>query len=264
MKDFLTWPLIRSDPENNPPKLAPPALRYAAGGGIFVLSSLCSLYFFYAPSRYVCRGPGAADRSMVTRITLFPHSQRLVLRTANPPPSRWLPKAVQRRAFFQRAGTVSSADPRDREMQLDDVFRLQGSAVGAELYQLGNLTRRGVKLPQAAQALVAKSGPLIPKTDQQDAILLRVGDARLAFQLTAAPQRASLLGEPQPHGVRGAFHRMLRSPTDWGVPAGYEAPVAERTAYGERAKRRADTEPWFLDRAKFDRLFPLDRTRYRK
>ena len=56
VKDFLTWPLIRSDPENNPPKLAPPAFRYTSGGGIFVLSSLCSLYFFYAPSRYVCRG----------------------------------------------------------------------------------------------------------------------------------------------------------------------------------------------------------------
>lgn len=248
--DYLCWPLFPTGDKE--PELVNKPTRYAAAGGTLLLSLLCSWYFAYAPSR------------MVTRLTVFPASEVLAVRTAMAPMTRFLPRPVRERSFFSRAGTPSVDDPRERIVHLADVFRLQGSAVGAEISELQRLAKDGEQLPQDRAAWLVRAESQVARADVQDTVLLRVADARLAFQLAASPDRRSLLDEAPLTGVRKMLQLAWRGATDWEVPPGYEEPPAEKAAREQRAARGVDVEPWFLDRAKFDRLFPLDRTRYRK
>ena len=250
IRDYLTWPLFPT--KDKEPELVNAPARYTAAGGTLLISLLCSWYFMYAPSR------------MVTRLTVLPAQKLLVVRTAAPSAARILPSRIREMPFFSRAGTISTDDARDRIVHLADVFRLQGSAVGAEVNELRHLVKDGMTLPAERAAWFAHADPLVPRTEAQDTLLLRVADARLAFQLVAAPQRQTLLGEPPLGGVRKYFHLLLRAPTDWDEPAGYALPAAEKNVRDARLQRGIDTEPWFLDRTKFDQLFPLDRSRYRK
>lgn len=228
-----------------------PGLRYTLAGGTVLLSALCGWYFWYAPSR------------MVTRVTVYPATQQVGLRTAAAPPVCWLPAALRQRAFFQRAGLVSPVDSRERLVPLTDVYRLQGSAVGSEMAQWARLAKDGTPTPPAVAARLAKHSA-VAKADQQDTLMLRVGDARLAFQLSGAPHRDTLLAAAPKRGVRRMGHLLLRSPTDWASAPGYLPSTPEQTAKAERDTRGLDTEPWFLDRAQFDELFPLDASRYKR
>lgn len=250
IRDYLTWPLIPDEGQES--ELVHPALRYTAAGGTVLLSVLCGWYFFYAPSR------------MVTRVTIYPRTQMVGLRTATAAPVRFLPASLRARPFFRRAGTLSPTDPRERLVPLAELYRLQGSAVGSEVALCTQLVKDGATLPPHIATWLQKAAPSIPKLDQQDTLMLRVGDARLAFQLSAQPQRASFLGEKPPGGIRRFFHLLLRGATDWEQAPGYEPGAAEKAAQAQRAANGVDTEPWFLDRANFDQLFPLDATRYKK
>ena len=250
IRDYLCWPLFASDPEH-PPELAQPGLRYSAAVGTLLISSLCGWYFWYSPSR------------MITRVTLYPRMGLVGLRTAAPSPALWLPRALRTRPFFQRAGIVSESDPFERLVRLSDVYRLQGSAVGSEVAACHRLVQDGVELPAARQSWLHRTAPSVPKIDLQDGLMLR-GDARLAFQLSAQPLRASVLDEPGARGPRRWWQVLFKGPTDWAHAPAYAASPAEAEAQAARAARGLDTEPWFLDRANFDRLFPLDATRYPK
>ena len=79
------------------------------------------------------------------------------------------------------------------------------------------------------------------------------------FDLNGIRLGLPLVPVPPPRGLRGWWQRALRGATDWDAPRGYVASAAE-----QRAPRMRRSEPWFLDRAKFDQLFPLDASRYRK
>ena len=114
-------------------------------------------------------------------------------------------------------------------------------------------------VPPAMRSRLARFKLGASKYDQQDMLMLRVGASRLAFQLTARPDASSLAPVPPPRGLRGWWQRALRGATDWQAPRGYVASAAE-----QRAPRGGRSEPWFLDRAQFDQLFPLDASRYRK
>ena len=114
-------------------------------------------------------------------------------------------------------------------------------------------------VPAAMRSRLARFKLGASKYDQQDMLMLRVGASRLAFQLTARPDASSLAPVPPPRGLRGWWQRALRGATDWDAPRGYVPSAAE-----QRAPRMGRSEPWFLDRAKFDQLFPLDASRYRK
>ena len=250
IRDFLVWPLFPT--EGRPQELAPWYFRYTAAGGTLAVSALCAWYFAYAPSR------------MVTRMTLYPSAGLVGLRTAAPPPSHVLPAKMRRGVFYVRAGLLSPVDRYERLVPLEHVFRLQGSAVGSEMAEWNELVRRKVRPPPAAEARLQRFNATSSRIDQQDTLMMRVGDGRLAFQLSARPQRASLLHEPPPRGIGHRFHLMLRAPTDWARAAGYTASPAEAREYERRAARGTDTEPWFLDRESFDQLFPVDATRYQK
>ncbi|WFD34904.1 hypothetical protein MCUN1_001749 [Malassezia cuniculi] len=250
VRDFLCWPLFPTGDKQ--PELVNKPTRYAAAGGVLMLSLLCSWYFAYAPSR------------MVTRLTVFPAEELLGVRTAMPPATRFLPRPIREMAFFRRAGSPSMDDPRERFVHLADVYRLQGSAVGAEVSELQRIVKEGTTLPQDRAAWLSKAGSQVARADVQDTLLLRVADARLAFQLAGAPHRRTVLNEPPLSGLRKALHLLWRGATDWEVPPNYVEPPAEKAVREKRAAHGVDTEPWFLDRAKFDRLFPLDRTRYSK
>lgn len=187
----------------------------------------------------------------------------LGIRTAAPSPQRWFPAALKRMEYLQRAGRMSESDPNVRLVPIDDVYRLQGSAVGAEVKQWKEIGRE-MALPAHAQTFLAKTGSSIPAIDQQGNVLLRVKDARLAFQLSALPQRESLINEAPHKGLGLLLLRFWWAPTDWENDADYSPSKPEQTDAFRRTSRPTDTEPWFLDRAKFDKLFPLDRSRYRK
>ena len=247
IRDYFVWPLFPTD--GAVPELARPSLRYSLAAGTVLFASLCGWYFVYAPSR------------MVTRLTVYPATGLLGIRTAAPSPSRLLPSAWTRRPFFQRAGTVSPHDARERLVPLRDVYRLQGSAEGSEMQVWDELLQGRHKdaVPAAMRSRIARFKLGASKYDQQDMLMLRVGASRLAFQLTARPDASSLAPVPPPRGLRGWWQRALRGATDWDAPRGYVASAAE-----QRAPRMRRSEPWFLDRAKFDQLFPLDASRYRK
>lgn len=244
------WPLLPSDDEEV--KLAPAGFRYSLAGGTVLIASMCGAYFWYAPSR------------MVTRVTVYPATQMLGLRTAAPPPSRFLPASWRQRPYFQRAGALSEKDARERLVPLASVFRLQGSAVGSELHEWSEIARAKKPVPPAVQARLREFHAATTKLDQQDTLMLRVGDARLAFQMHASPLRETLLNEP-PRGMRRAWQNLSKGRTDWSSTPGYTPTPAEHAAHTQRMSAgRPDIEPWFLDRANFDQLFPLDATRYKR
>ncbi|CCV00376.1 unnamed protein product [Malassezia sympodialis ATCC 42132] len=250
IRDYLFWPLIPN--EEKEPELAPAGFRYSLAGGTVLIASMCGAYFWYAPSR------------MVTRVTVYPATQMLGLRTAAPPPSRFLPASLRQRPFFQRAGALSPDDPRERLVPLASVFRLQGSAVGSEMNEWSELARAKQPVPPAVQARLREFHAATTKLDRQDTLMLRVGDARLAFQLHASPLRESLLREP-PRGLRRMWLTLTKGHTDWSLEPGYTPSPAEHAEHVRRTSRGdADVEPWFLDRANFDQLFPLDATRYKR
>ncbi|WFD32649.1 hypothetical protein MSPP1_003698 [Malassezia sp. CBS 17886] len=251
MRDYLAWPLFQIDAENTP-ALMKPGFRYALAGGTLAISSLCGWYFLFAPTR------------MVTRLTVYPSTGMLGIRTALPAPSRYLPRRLRDARLFTRAGVPSAHDARERLAPLDEVFRLQGSAVGAELALWTELAKDGVPITPAQAARLARLRAGTRQQDQQETLLLRVGDARLAFQLSAVPQRASVLDEPPKHGLRAMFKGFGRGSTDWTAPPHSTASSAEHAARDARKKYGTDTEPWFLDRVAFDRLFPLDAARYKR
>lgn len=247
IRDYFVWPLFPTD--GALPELARPSIRYSLAAGTVLFASLCGWYFVYAPSR------------MVTRLTVYPATGLLGVRTAAPSPSRLLPSALTRRPYFQRAGTVSLHDAKERLVPLRDVYRLQGSAEGSEMQVWDELLQGKNKdaVPQAMRSRLARYKLGATKYDQQDMLMLRVGDARLAFQLTARPDASSLAPVPPPRGLRGLWRRVLRGQTDWQASPGYVASAPERSA-----QHPGSSEPWFLDRAKFDQLFPLDASRYKK
>ena len=251
IRDYLSWPLFVSDPEN-PPELARPAFRYTAAFGTVLISSLCGWYFWYSPSR------------MITRVTVYPRTKMVGLRTAAPSPALWLPRFVRQRPFFQRAGVVSDQDPFERLVPLNEVYRLQGSALGSEVSACNQLVKDHVDLPPHLRTMVNRVAPSIPKIDLQDNLMLRVGDARLAFQLSAEPSRTLLHNEPPLGGAKRWWQTVFKGPTDWAQPPNYAPPAAETQAHEAHVARRLRAEPWFLDRANFDQLFPLDASRYSK
>lgn len=243
------WPLFPDEDEE--PELVRPQIRYTAAAGTFAVLGLCGAYFFYAPSR------------MVTRLTVYPATQMLGVRTAAPAPSRWLPAALRQRAYFQRAGPLSADDVLERRVPLEAVYRLQGSAVSSELAAWRAVLKKApARVPPAVRPRLAEPRGASDKYDEQETLMLRVGDARLAFQLGARPDEHTLLNTPPPSALKAAWRRVWRGPTDWADAPGYDAAPAEREARAARA--RGDTEPWFLDRAGFDQLFPLDASRYKK
>ncbi|PKI85531.1 hypothetical protein MVES1_000222 [Malassezia vespertilionis] len=246
IQGYLSWPLFSHDPQN-PPQLVRKELRITAATGTVLISSLCGWYFLYAPSR------------MVTRMTIYPQSNTVGVRTASASPARWLPKSVKAWPLFQRAGHLSTTDPRERILPLHAIYRLQGSAVGSEQSLWQELAKKRVKVPHGKLANITT-----PKQDMQDTLMLRVGGAKLAFQLSAMPQRTSVLDESPSRGIRGLCQRAMRSPTDWGGAHAPGAGAAERAEYARRQQRGFDCEPWFLDRTTFDQLFPLDVTRYKQ
>lgn len=251
IRDYLSWPLFVSDPEN-PPELARPAFRYTAAFGTVLISSLCGWYFWYSPSR------------MITRVTVYPRTKMVGLRTAAPSPALWLPRFLRQRPFFQRAGVASDKDPFERLVPLNEVYRLQGSALGSEVAACNRLVKERVDLPPHLRTMVNRVAPNISKVDLQDNLMLRVGDARLAFQLSAEPSRTLLLNEPPVSRGKRWWQAVFKGPADWAQPPNYAPSEAEAKAHEMRVARGLRAEPWFLDRANFDQLFPLDATRYSK
>ena len=83
IRDYFVWPLFPTD--GAVPELARPSLRYSLAAGTVLFASLCGWYFVFAPSR------------MVTRLTVYPATGLLGIRTAAPSPSRLLPSAWTRR-----------------------------------------------------------------------------------------------------------------------------------------------------------------------
>lgn len=251
IRDFLVWPLFPDEGEE--PELVTPMIRYTAAGGTFLVASLCGMYFWYAPSR------------MVTRLTVYPKTQMLGVRTAAPPPSRWLPASIAVRPYFQRAGPLSETDQKERLVPLEAVYRLQGSAVGSEMHEWNELVKKKKdRVPASVLSKLQKYNATATKYDQQETLMLRIADARLAFQLGASPYRTTLLQQPPERGIKAFWRQTMRGRTDWSPPtASYQPTPAEDAAQKQRTAH-VDTEPWFLDRANFDQLFPLDASRYKK
>lgn len=155
-----------------------------------------------------------------------------------------VPSILRPRAMVEAAraegwelGRGASADPRERVVPLSSVHRHDGSAVS-----IGRA---------AAAQLAARRAGIKPSGDaakRNTSIVLRLGGRSFGYQLEAA--NMSVRGDEARWGLirRGweSFKTSLKGETDAG-------PEATTASAAQNPK-----DPWFLDRANFDRLIPFE------
>ncbi|CCF49962.1 hypothetical protein NDA11_003582 [Ustilago hordei] len=223
LTQHLSWPIFTRDPEKT--KLAPPMLRYTAGTAVAVTAVGLGMFFFWTPSR------------LATRVTLYPATSQIGIRTAAPPFRAFLPPSMRSR----RSAPLNPKDQSERFHPLDALYRRdRTSAVEIEKFAQG----KGRRVASASSS----------KRQKVPSSLLLGEDVTFGYQLEAAP---TPLFETNAKNLYtqywSRFKLSLRGETDWSRVAGeHELTPAERTAKSQLHPKN----PWFLDRKNFDNLFP--------
>ena len=224
LTQHLSWPIFTRDPEKT--KLAPMMLRYVTGTAVAVTGGGLGLFFFWTPSR------------LATRVTLYPATSQIGIRTAARPFRAFLPTSMRSR----RSASLNPQDPCERFHPLDALYRRdKSSAVEIEEFAQG----------KGRPVVSAKSG-----TRQKVPSSILLGeDVTFGYQLEAAP---TPLFETKAKNLYrqywSRFKLSLRGETDWSPVAGGHGLTPTETA----AKAQLDPkDPWFMDRRNFDKLFPV-------
>lgn len=223
LTQHLSWPILSRDPEKT--KLAPPMLRYVTGAAVAITAGGLGLFFLWTPSR------------LATRVTLYPATSQIGIRTAARPFRSFLPPSMR----SQKSAPLNPLDPYERFHPLDALYRRdRTSAVEIEQFAQG----KGRRLASA------KSG----KRQRVPSSILLGEDVTFGYQLEAAPMP---LFETKAKNLYtqywSRFKLSLRGETDWSeVAGGHSMSQAERTAKSQLDAK----DPWFFDRKNFDNLFP--------
>ncbi|SJX60584.1 uncharacterized protein SRS1_11813 [Sporisorium reilianum f. sp. reilianum] len=224
LTQHLSWPILTRDPEKT--KLAPPMLRYAAGTAVAVTGGGLGMFFFWTPSR------------LATRVTLYPATSQIGIRTAARPFRAFLPPSMR----SKRSAPLNPQDPCERFHPLDALYRRdRTSAVEIEQFAQG----------KGRRVVSAKSG----SRQKVPSSILLGEDVTFGYQLEAAP---TPLFETKAKNLYtqywSRFKLSLRGETDWSGVAGAQGLTpAEQTAKAQLDRK----DPWFMDRSNFDRLFPV-------
>ena len=222
MTQHLSWPVFTRDPEKT--KLAPPMLRYATGAAVAVIGGGLGLFFFWTPSR------------IATRVTLYPATSQIGIRTAAQPFRAVLPPTMR----SKRSAPLNPKDPRERLHPLDALYRRdRTSAVEIEQFAQG----KGRRIVSANKRQRVPSSILLGE------------DVTFGYQLEAAP---TPLFETKAKNLYtqywSRFKLSLRGETDWSEVAGSPGLSPAETTGKEQLDPK---DPWFLDRKNFDKLFPV-------
>ncbi|CDU24156.1 uncharacterized protein SPSC_02785 [Sporisorium scitamineum] len=224
LTQHLSWPILTRDPEKT--KLAPPMLRYAVGTAVAVTGGGLGMFFFWTPSR------------LATRMTLYPATSQIGIRTAARPFRAFLPPSMR----SKRSAPLNPQDPCERFHPLDALYRRdRTSAVEIEQFAQG----------KGRRVVSAKSG----SRQKVPSSILLGEDVTFGYQLEAAP---TPLFETKAKNLYtqywSRFKLSLRGETDWSnVAGGHGLTPAEETAKAQLDRK----DPWFMDRSNFDRLFPV-------
>ncbi|SNX81868.1 uncharacterized protein MEPE_00573 [Melanopsichium pennsylvanicum] len=223
LTQHLSWPVFTRDPEKT--KLAPPMLRYAAGTAVAVTGGGLGLFFFWTPSR------------LATRVTLYPATSQIGIRTAARPFRAFLPTSLR----SQRNAPLNPKDPCERFHSLDTLYRRDRSSA--------------VEIEQFAQGKGRRVASAKSQRQKVPSSILLGEDVTFGYQLEAAP---TPLFETRAKNLYtqywSRFKLSLRGETDWSEVAGSQGLSAAEQA----GKRQLDPkDPWFLDRKNFDKLFPV-------
>ncbi|EPQ28663.1 uncharacterized protein PFL1_03966 [Pseudozyma flocculosa PF-1] len=228
LSQHMAWPWFSRDYENNPPKLVSAWTRYPVGALVFGTGGMLGFFMFWSPSR------------LVTRITLYPATSQVGVRTCAPPFRALLPRALQNKQA--NVAPLSAHDSRERLHDFAALMRRDNTSA-AEIadFALGK-GRRVVRGDGKGYKKVPSS------------LLLGEGSS-LGYQLEAAPHPKSPDEVKNLYKLGWArFKLWMKGSTDWSVPQGVPGltPAESKAKAAMHAK-----EPWFLDRHNFDRLFPV-------
>lgn len=172
-----------------------------------------------------------------TRVTFYPATEKVGIRTAARPVRAWLPSFLRR----SNGTAINPLDVNERLYPWESLYRRDGtSAVEIERYVQGR------SMPVASR----QSGK---KKKVPSSILIGETSA-LGFQLEAAP---IILHQSETKNMYkqgwANLKLSLRGNTDWSPVAGESG----LSIVEEQAKLKLHPkDPWFLDRPNFDRLFP--------
>lgn len=206
-------------------ELASPTARYIMGGAVGVTGTTLGLFFMWSPSR------------VGTRVTFYPATQKVGIRTAARPVRALLPASLR----TAKGAAINPLDAKELLYPWESLYRRDGtSAVEIEQYV------RGKSIPVAAARPAKKKS--VPSS-----LLLGETNA-VGYQLEAAP---IVLHQAQTKNMykQGWANLKLsfRGNTDWSPVAG----EGGLSSAEEAAKLKMHPkDPWFLDRLNFDRLFP--------
>lgn len=222
LSQHLTLPTTR-DWSNA--ELSSPVARYVVGTAVAITGASLGFFFMYSPSR------------LGTRVTFYPATQTVGIRTATRPLRAFLPPSLRR----ADSTPINPLDVKEQLFPWEMLYRRDGtSAVEIERYG------QGKSIP-VATAQTSK------KRKVPSSILLGKANA-IGFQLEAAPVSLHQAQTKNMYKQGWANFKLgLRGKTDW-------SPVAGETGLSGREEQAKLTmhpkDPWFLDRPNFDRLFP--------
>ncbi|KAN0061792.1 hypothetical protein ACQY0O_005785 [Thecaphora frezii] len=227
LTQHMSWPLFSRDLENNPPKLAPAPARYTASAAILFVGGTLGLFMFWSPTR------------LATRVTLYPATSQVGVRTCAPPFRTYLPRSLQ---SDKKGAPLSPHDSRERLHDFTALLRRDNTSAVEIAASVEGKARRVVRAD-------GKGFRRIPSS-----LLLCEGNT-WGYQLEAAP-RPKNAPEVKNLYKKGweAFQLWIKGTTDWSVPHGATglSPVEQKAKEALHPK-----EPWFFDRDNFDRLFPV-------
>ncbi|KAK0551640.1 hypothetical protein OC845_002055 [Tilletia horrida] len=265
----LSWPIFSRDLEKNPPKLLPLGLRLATAVGIALLGVGSSYFFFLVPMRTITRMTIKPAQHTLTinkaqKLAVQPPSAAAIgapmvhIRTTIPSfnqfiPSVFIPSNLLYGMRINGWHHPDAATKRDRVVPVESVFRFTGKATD------------GMSSLQAAQRGVSLAGSI--GQPERKSVLLRVGRSKIAYTMESEgilkPASAS------PNGQAYSIYRTtwawikysLRGKRDDAdhTPAEAEGKTGPLSTPGLGEK-----EPWFLNRSKFDQLFPFERRAMQK
>ncbi|KAK0540266.1 hypothetical protein OC842_000561 [Tilletia horrida] len=268
--NHLSWPIFSRDPETNPPKLLPLGLRLATAMGTVLLGFGSGYFFFLVPMRSITRitvQPAqravelqlsdSALRSLAVRPPpAIPAGTPMVhIRTALPSFTQLVPRALLPANLLFSLRTNGWAHPdaqnkRDRVVPLDSVFRFLGKAT------------EGMSSLEAARRKMAVAGDIGQR--ERKSVLLRVSRSKIAYTLESEGGVAPASVNPatgKPHNLYRVFWAKIkysfRGKRDDSEPT--EAERARKTGPASQPGLGVK-EPWFLDRVRFDQLFPPEKS----
>lgn len=183
------------------------------------------MFFFFTPTR------------LATRVTLYPATSQIGVRTAARPLRTFLPPSMR----SKKSAPINPLDARERFHPPDALFRRDKiSAVEIEQFAQG----KGVRVASEKN-----------KRQRVPSSILLGEDVSFGYQLEAAP---TPLFDTQAKNLYrqywSRFKLSLRGDTDWSkVAGGHSLTEAEQTAKAQLDPK----DPWFLNRKNFDSLFPV-------